>query len=798
MKRLDKFILKAFVGPFFAILLVVIFILMMQFLWLYIDELVGKGLSLRVIGEFLLWGVCTILPLALPLTTLLASVMTLGNFGENNELLAIRSAGIPLTRVMAPMIGAAFLISVGAFFIGDSLVPRAFNEIYTLRDDIGRTKDEISIPAGIFYEGIDGYVLKTGSKNPKTGMMYDVMVYNHTNHNGNTSVSIADSAILRLSANKDYLTFSMFDGCNYQEENKTGGYKDDVYKLQRIYFKSQEMVIPLENYSFQQSDSVRFDDQIKAMKFSQLKELYDSCSVRIDSLRPIAVKRLVSTNSLKYSYQLDTARKDIGKEVFQADNFLEWEKPEDAVRAARLALDKLRSAKVNAEEYYINSYSDLFFYRGSYIEMLKMFAQALACLLLFFIGAPLGALISKGGLGASAIVAALFFVLYWVIDISGTRLANNGAVNGFIGIFISAMIMAPIGAYLTWKATHDATTLRLDAFKDWWAGLRSLIRQFFKPVRIVFMGTPEFAVESLDSLVKGKYKVVAVVTAADKPSGRGLKINESAVKRYAVEHGIPVLQPLKLKDPEFLAQLKGFKADLFVVVAFRMLPREVWSMPRLGTFNLHAALLPQYRGAAPINWAVINGERYTGVTTFMIDDNIDTGNIMLRERCAIGPGETAGDVHDKLMKMGAELTLQTVDGLVRGGISLHVQKEYIQGEEVLRPAPKLTVENCRIDWSRDTESIYNLVRGLSPFPTAWTTIAGKDGGESVQLKIFFGEKSERRGTPGQILSDGKNFLAVCTGDGALELKELQLAGKKRMDVKSFLAGFREPQNYKAV
>ena len=796
MKKLDKFILKAFVGPFFAVLLVVIFILMMQFLWLYIDELVGKGLSLRVIGEFLLWGVCTILPLALPLATLLSSVMTLGNLGENNELLAIRSAGIPLTRVMAPMIGAALIISVGAFFIGDSLVPKAFNQIYTLRDDIGKTKDEISIPSGIFYEGIEGYVLKTGSKNPRTGMMYDVMVYNHTNHNGNTSISLADSAILKLSANKDYLTFTMFSGCNYQEDNKTS-YRESTYELQRISFERQELVIPLENYSFQQSDSVRFDDQIKAMKFSQLKHLYDSCKVRLDSLRPASVRKMIATNSLSYAYQLDTERKVEALEPFQAENFLEWENPDDAIQASMLALDELRGTQMDVESYIINSYSDYFFYRGSYIEMLKMFAQALACILLFFIGAPLGALISKGGLGASAIVAALFFVLYWVIDISGTRLANNGAVNGFLGIFISSIVMAPIGAYLTWKATHDATTVRIDAIKDKWRSFLTAIRQFFKPTRIVFMGTPEFAVETLDALVKGKYKVAAVVTVADKPSGRGLKINESAVKRYAVEHNIPVLQPVKLKDPEFLDQLRKFKADLFVVVAFRMLPKEVWSMPRLGTFNLHAALLPQYRGAAPINWAVINGEKHTGVTTFMIDENIDTGNIMLRERCAIGPRETAGDIHDKLMKIGAELTLQTIDGLIQGGISMHVQKEYIQGEEVLKPAPKLTVENCRIDWNGSTDSIYNLIRGLSPFPTAWTQIA-KEAEEPVQLKIFFGEKSDRKGAPGEILSDGKSFLSICTADGAIDLKELQLAGKKRMDVKSFLAGFRDPLEYKAV
>lgn len=321
--------------------------------------------------------------------------------------------------------------------------------------------------------------------------------------------------------------------------------------------------------------------------------------------------------------------------------------------------------------------------------------------------------------------------------------------------------------------------------------------RIFRPIRIVYMGTPEFAVAPLDNLVRNRYKIVGVVTVADKPSGRGLKLSESAVKKYAVEHNIPVLQPLKLKDPEFLQQLRDLKADMFVVVAFRMLPREVWEMPRLGTFNLHAALLPQYRGAAPINWAVINGERRTGVTSFMIDENIDTGGILLRESCPIGPEETAGDVHDRLMELGSKVVLQTVEGLIQHNIETRKQAEYIQGDEVLLPAPKLTPETCRIDWTASTRRIYNLIRGLSPFPTAWTTVQ-KEGEEPVMLKIFFARKSERTGIPGQILSDGKSYLSICTADGALDITDLQLSGKKRMDVKSFLAGWREPEKFKAI
>jgi methionyl-tRNA formyltransferase len=313
------------------------------------------------------------------------------------------------------------------------------------------------------------------------------------------------------------------------------------------------------------------------------------------------------------------------------------------------------------------------------------------------------------------------------------------------------------------------------------------------------MGTPEFAVKPLDTLVKAGYKVVGVVTVADKPAGRGLKVNESAVKQYAVAHGIPVLQPVKLKDPEFLEALRAWKADLFVVVAFRMLPEEVWSMPKLGTFNLHAALLPQYRGAAPINWAVINGEKMSGVTTFMIDKDIDTGGIILRQECRIRPDETAGELHDELMEIGSDLVLQTVEGLIQHNVELRVQRSFIQGSEELKPAPKLTKELCHIDWSRSTDDIYNLVRGLSPYPAAFAELAQADSAEKTSLKIYRTEKRpDLHAEPGTVLSDGKTYFAIATADGALALTEIQLAGKKKMAVAEFLKGFRDPQSWKAV
>jgi methionyl-tRNA formyltransferase len=450
----------------------------------------------------------------------------------------------------------------------------------------------------------------------------------------------------------------------------------------------------------------------------------------------------------------------------------------------------LRSYSLEAFEYTV-------MLRRTDVEMWKKYAQALACFILFFIGAPLGALIKKGGLGTPAIVSVLFFVLYWVVDISGTKLARDGATSAWMGNFISAFVLAPIGAFLTWTAIQDSSLFNTDGFKTGWRRVKSKIMSLFRKTRIVYMGTPEFSVAPLDALIKSGYKIVGVVTAVDKPSGRGLKLSESAVKKYAVEKGLPILQPEKLKDPAFLEALAAWKADLFVVVGFRMLPEQVWAMPKMGTFNLHAALLPQYRGAAPINWAVINGENITGVTTFMIDKNMDTGGIILRQDCRIGKTDTVGDVHDRLMELGSQLVLDTVEGLIEGNVETRVQRSFIQGSELLHPAPKLTRELQQIDWNDSTRRIYNLIRGLSPFPCAFTFLE-KDG-ESTQLKIYFGEeRSDLHAAPGTVLSDGKTYLAIATADGAIALKDIQLAGKKRMDIQSFLLGFRDPCSYKAA
>jgi methionyl-tRNA formyltransferase len=304
---------------------------------------------------------------------------------------------------------------------------------------------------------------------------------------------------------------------------------------------------------------------------------------------------------------------------------------------------------------------------------------------------------------------------------------------------------------------------------------------------IIFMGTPDFAVASLQALVENGYNVVAVVTAPDKPAGRGMQLKASAVKEYAVAQSIPVLQPEKLKNEDFLKELRSYKADLQIVVAFRMLPEVVWDMPEMGTVNVHASLLPQYRGAAPINWAIINGEKETGVTTFRLKHEIDTGNILLQEKVTILPEDNIGTVYDKLMRKGAGLLIKTVDGLVNNTITEQPQPE---SALELKHAPKIFKEDCQINWSKNAEEVHNLIRGLSPYPAAYTSIDGK------QLKIFtssFEKVSTGAHSQGDYETDGKSFLKFAAADGWVNCLDVQYEGKKRMPVADFLRGFRAKQ-----
>jgi len=312
-------------------------------------------------------------------------------------------------------------------------------------------------------------------------------------------------------------------------------------------------------------------------------------------------------------------------------------------------------------------------------------------------------------------------------------------------------------------------------------------------LKIIFFGTPDFAVESLSRLVDGGYNIAAVVTMPDKPAGRGRQLQQSDVKRYAVEHGLPVLQPVSLKDEAFIEELRSFGAQLFIVIAFRMLPQAVWQMPPLGTFNLHASLLPRYRGAAPINWAVMNGDTETGVTTFFLKHEIDTGDVIQQRSCPIGRHDNVEDVHDRLMAMGADMVLETVDAIIAGTVQPIPQDQMLTTGQQPTPAPKIFKDTCRIDWTRPAEQVYNHIRGLSPYPAAWTILLDDTQGEVTTLKIYkTGEPTafdtNEHPAPGTLNADRKTLRVACA-DGWLQILSLQQSGKKRMDTDAFLRGF---------
>jgi len=312
-------------------------------------------------------------------------------------------------------------------------------------------------------------------------------------------------------------------------------------------------------------------------------------------------------------------------------------------------------------------------------------------------------------------------------------------------------------------------------------------------MRIVFMGTPQFAVESLKVLVENKYNVVGVITSPDKPAGRGQQVQQSAVKQFAVQHNLNVLQPTNLKDEGFLQELKLLQADLQIVVAFRMLPESVWNMPSLGTYNLHASMLPQYRGAAPINWAIINGEKETGITTFKLQHEIDTGNILMQQKVTITPEMNAGQLHDILMMQGAGLMLQTVKKIEQGNIVLTEQNKLLANQQA-KHAPKIFKDTCQINWSHSLEDIYNLIRGLSPYPCAWTELNMAD--KKTTFKIYEASKEEAQHnlSAGQIKTDNKTFLKIAAKGGFINVTELQMAGKKKLLLTEFLKGFSFDEN----
>lgn len=807
MKRLDRYLVTSFIGPFVMTFFIVIFVLSMQFLWLYIDELVGKGLGIGVIFEFMGWAACTLIPMALPLATLLASIMTLGGMGERNELLAMKAAGIPLRRILVPLIFVSALISAGAFFASNNLIPVAYNKIYTLRQDIANTKEEIKIPTGTFYDGIEGYILRIEDRDDETQLMYKLLIYDHTSHAGNTGVTLAESGKMRITPDKRHLIFDLYDGVSYQENSKMS-FRDTTLELNRLRFKEQQLIVNLDNYTFSRSEEESFGDEVMSKGLKALEHDVDSLSHKIDSVRTLQVNRFLKNGALIYMHQFDTAATGRIVDYIDIDSLFSEKTIDELYNAYTSAEERSQAVMDNLMTYESEQERYDWTLRRTDTERYRKFTLSLACLIFFFIGAPLGAIIRKGGFGTPVIISIFFFLIYYIIDITGKKLAREGSMTPFWGAFISTMVLLPIGIFLTRKSTQDSALFNFEVYKMFFKEIGNFIskvyykvRNFFRKnhgrVRIVYMGTPEFAVEPLRALLDGGYDVAAVVTVPDKKSGRGMKVNESAVKKFALERGLPVLQPEKLKDPAFLEQLKSYKANLFVVVAFRMLPREVWSMPYLGTFNLHASLLPQYRGAAPVNWAIINDERITGVTTFMIDEQIDTGRILFQENCPIEEYDNLGSLHDKLMAIGSALVVKTV-GAIRDHRTKPVEQDV--AHITLRPAPKITKETCRIDWSRSARSIHNLVRGLSPYPCAFSELIPDDG-VPVSVKIY--ETAVIRDCDdtlpaGTITTDGRSYVEVKCGKGALRIFDLQLSGKKRMGVRDFLLGFRGIENCRMI
>ena len=319
-------------------------------------------------------------------------------------------------------------------------------------------------------------------------------------------------------------------------------------------------------------------------------------------------------------------------------------------------------------------------------------------------------------------------------------------------------------------------------------------------MRIVYFGTPEFASSQLEAIISAGYEVAAVVTVPDKPAGRGKKIQSSDVKLTALKYDLPILQPVSLKSPEFIEELSSYKADLFVVVAFRMLPEIVWSMPPMGTFNLHASLLPQYRGAAPINHAIINGEKETGLTTFLLDKEIDTGEIIKQEKVVIEENETAGSLHDKLMLLGNKVVVETIKMIEEGKVHSQSQESIIERDNLqLKPAPKIFKEDCKVDWTKDAKAIYDFIRGLSPYPAAHTQFVSENN-ETIDIKIFevaLKENDSNDVQVGNIKTDGKSYLDVVLGENSISIKVIQQAGKKAMPIADFLRGTRLEGNWKA-
>ena len=479
MKRLDRYVLTAYLGPMMLTFFVVSFVLMLQFLWLYIDDLVGKGLGLPVIAEFLFWGIITFIPLALPLSTLLSSLMTMGNLGENNELLAMKAAGISIQHVMRPLMGLVALVSFAAFFAANSLIPYANLQISSLMYDIRQKRMEIKIPAGLFYNGIDDYSLRIERQDERSQLMYDMIIYDHTDKRGNVSVTRADSGYMKLTRDKTHILVRLYHGYTYEESQQQD--KDTIFPFQKRHFAEQEVLIPLQNYEFKRSDNERFKEQAQMKSLRELSTISDSLALTQRSLTDAYTADFRYKASLTRTHEFDTSKTFRERYIYttDCDSLFALLPLKRKISAATGAISRVTQA-LSQNEVYLSNYEQADYpKRRADVEWHRKFTLSIACLIFFFIGAPLGAIIRKGGLGMPAVVSSFFFIIYWVVDISGKKLARDGVWDPAMGIWLSSFVLLPMGIFLTWKATTDSALFNTDRYID----VLKKITIFFKKKR---------------------------------------------------------------------------------------------------------------------------------------------------------------------------------------------------------------------------------------------------------------------------------------------------------------------------
>ncbi|MDR0691740.1 MAG: LptF/LptG family permease [Prevotellaceae bacterium] len=467
MKRLDRYILTSYLGPMLLTFFVVLFVLMLQFLWLHIDDLVGKGLGLMVIGEFLFWGIITFIPLALPLSTLLSSIMTMGNMGESNELLAMKAAGMSIQRVMRPLMGLVVLISIVAFFVANSLIPYANLQISSLMFDIRQKRMEIKIPTGVFYNGIEDYSLRIERQDEHTQLMYDMILYDHTDKRGNVSVTRADSGYLKFTGDKTYIIVKLFHGYTYEDDKQQTG--DSIYPFQKRHFSEQEVLIPLQNYEFKRSDNERFKEQAQMKSLQELNTLNDSLTLLQHNMTNVYASDFKYKAAFARTQEFDTLKTFREKYIYtvNCDSLFTLLPAEQKVTAVNGALHRISQALSQNEIHFANYEQVDYQKRRVDIEWHRKFTLSIACLIFFFIGAPLGAIIRKGGLGMPTVVSIFFFTAYWVVDISGKKLARDGVLDPAMGIWLSSFVLLPMGIFLTYKATTDSALFNTDRYIDY-------------------------------------------------------------------------------------------------------------------------------------------------------------------------------------------------------------------------------------------------------------------------------------------------------------------------------------------